>query len=505
MRNLKELVKHVNRNKTKHLEAYLSQDSNKLLEFYHALSDDRFHNEKAAEEYFFGDTKNKHSNFNRLKRQLFDRMSELILLIDFSESPYDNPNKGYSYCAKNVAVINIWNFMSPSGNLHIIKLAEKTLRIALHHSFSDMIVASARFCYRYYSNKYTAKTKRDIYRKLILKYLKVLEAELLTEQYHGEFINLVIKTRKTPSEAYLNQLQVYANQVKGFSEQYSSFRLDTYSLVFLTMYYEYHLDFEQVVSVNLEAIEKSKTRKVPFTKKVLGVAHKYVLSYLIKLGRYTEARKQYDISISLFAEGSRNWFDMHDQNFLLCMHTEDYKQAQEILAATLTHPNFKKLTELSIEKWHIKEAHIHHLAKLGYIRLSPKMPPFSIKRFLRNVASSKRDAGGFGIGVLIIEILLLLLSPKGQDELLERADALKTYTRRYLRDDYTFRITCMVKMLIIMINTGFHPVRTMAHVKAKGLLKKLKSVPFAEAKQAEDIEIIPFERLWDMALESIKK
>lgn len=502
MRNLKKMVDFVNRNKTKHLEAFLEPDSSKLLEFYHALAEDRFPSEMAAEKYFFGDTKNPHSNFTRLKRQLFDRLSDLILLIDFSTSPYQDPARGYSYCAKVGAVINIWNYMTANPD-QVVKLAEKSLRVALHFGFTDHIINCARFCYMSYMSKRSHYEKCKYYRDLLSHHIKTLETELFLEQEHLEYRRIMLGTRKKISQKIVDNAQRSAEKIKILLKEHASFRLDFYSLMFTVMVLESNAEYDKVIDFIYDTIKRLHQGQSKLTNTGIGFAYSVGLMYLTKTGRYAEAREMYEAFAERLIVGSGNWGNFLGLYFTLCAHTEHYNECQRLTVDVLTHPNYRRFSDTSRSRWHIREAYIHYLAELGFVRLSPEMPPFSMKRFRRNVAPVRRDAGGHSLGILIIEILLLACSSKGQDELVERMESFQIYIRRHLRGDYTFRGRYFLKMLVEMIKAGFHPVRTQAYVKAKGLKKKLSSIPYEEAKQSEDLEIIPFERLWDMAMESI--
>ena len=74
---------------------------------------------------------------------------------------------------------------------------------------------------------------------------------------------------------------------------------------------------------------------------------------------------------------------------------------------------------------------------------------------------------------------------------------------RYQVNDFTYRISCLLIMLITNIRCNFHPVRSKAHIKDKKLFNKLKKVSYQDAYQLDDLEIIPLEVLWDIALDSL--
>ena len=110
------------------------------------------------------------------------------------------------------------------------------------------------------------------------------------------------------------------------------------------------------------------------------------------------------------------------------------------------------------------------------------------------------DKSGQNIPVLIIQILIQIQQKK-YDQLTDKIEAVEKYTTRYLRKDNNYRSNCFIKMLLQIPKQNFERARVEKHTKI--LLEKLRSMPLERAKQAFEIEIIPYEDLWEMALESI--
>ena len=58
-------------------------------------------------------------------------------------------------------------------------------------------------------------------------------------------------------------------------------------------------------------------------------------------------------------------------------------------------------------------------------------------------------------------------------------------------------------MLVILPSANFHPVA--ASRKAASYLQKLKTAPLLTSKQGTEIELIPYEVLWEMILGALGK
>ncbi len=102
------------------------------------------------------------------------------------------------------------------------------------------------------------------------------------------------------------------------------------------------------------------------------------------------------------------------------------------------------------------------------------------------------------ITILIIHVLFLMWQKK-YAKADERIDALKAYSNRYLRDDANFRSNCFIKMLVQLAKGDFHPIRGQRY--AKRYVERLKEVPLSKSRQGLEIEIVPYEHLWQMIIE----
>lgn len=102
------------------------------------------------------------------------------------------------------------------------------------------------------------------------------------------------------------------------------------------------------------------------------------------------------------------------------------------------------------------------------------------------------------IPVLIVQFLYDIVD-KRYDAGIERVEAVQKYVSRYLRKDELFRSNCFLKMLVQIPEAGFH--REAVVRKAERYLSQLAETPLAIANQPHEIEIIPYEDLWQMILE----
>ena len=133
------------------------------------------------------------------------------------------------------------------------------------------------------------------------------------------------------------------------------------------------------------------------------------------------------------------------------------------------------------------------------------MPPnsgekdsFRVYRFMNSITAYSKDKRGMNIAVRIIYALFLLKLRK-LGKFVDEMEALGKYNQRYLRGKVTHRPYYFIKMLTIIPNAHFNAVA--ARRKGQKYFNKLSSVSLAESRLPFEIEIYPYEDLWEVVLE----
>ena len=105
------------------------------------------------------------------------------------------------------------------------------------------------------------------------------------------------------------------------------------------------------------------------------------------------------------------------------------------------------------------------------------------------------------VPILITQIAFLIINKK-YDDAVDRIDSIEKYCARHLRKkNDTFRSDCFIKVLMQIPVFGFDRKRI---ARESGILfDKLQSVPIEMANQPYELEIIPYEHMWDYILSSL--
>ena len=97
--------------------------------------------------------------------------------------------------------------------------------------------------------------------------------------------------------------------------------------------------------------------------------------------------------------------------------------------------------------------------------------------------------------------LSFMIKQKNYDQAVDRIDAIEKYISRYLRKDETYRSHCFIRMLLQIPASGFHRAGVVRN--AKKFRNKLEEVNIPMTGQNYEIEIIPYEVLWEHVIESL--
>jgi hypothetical protein len=169
------------------------------------------------------------------------------------------------------------------------------------------------------------------------------------------------------------------------------------------------------------------------------------------------------------------------------------------LQTIYSHPRFQFLPDNAKEIWTIYEAYLYYLHSLGLVESSLALK-FKLDRFEKRTPIFSKDKGGLNVAIIIIRYLILLHEKKFR-LILDEHDAVNQYCYRHLKGENTKRSYYFIKMLLAIPFVQFDG--NLVEAKVKSYKQKLSNVPFHVDNQSHELEIIPYERLWEMVMSGI--
>jgi hypothetical protein len=497
MKNLIILVEFLNKNRIKHIEA-LGTDT-MLQEFYNGLATGKFQSEKAAMNHFFPKVdKYQLPYYNRLKRRLRDRLLNLLFLVDFSQPQYSSTQTAYYTCYRNLAAVKtmLGRFLREPA----MELAKHTIKLAQEFEFAEVVFHLARELQIHYSTIEVNKKKFTYYRKLVEEQLELQLAEVKAENYHAEISNYFNQTRALPI-GILDKVIAYADELKTYTLSLQSYKLNLLSYLIFALRYEIENDAANTIRVCREALDFFEKKNQSSLSVKFNFLNKLISSQ-IKIKQYNEAEKVINENILLFDAGTVNHYYFIEYYLILCYHTKNYQKGYGLYTKLTSDPLLERYPLHIKEHVQVFGAIFQYLYLFGAVEIPMETAKnYRISKFLNAMPIYERDKRGINITILILQILFLLHQKK-YSSIIDRVEPLNTYSYRYLRNDETYRSNCFIKILLQLPKSNFNKKAFLRH--SDGFYQKLLDMPIEKAKQGNEVEIIPYETLYEFVLASIE-
>ncbi len=498
MNVLSELVQVINSHKVKCLGVIGKTSPKKSLpqEFYELLSRSEVQSDLEAEQVF---QSMYHFDYNypAVRKRLIERLINTIFVIDVKQPQYDDYQRAYYNCWKKLAAAKI--LLGKSANDSAIEILHRTLKQARQHEFTEIIVEVTRILRLHYGSREGDISKFNRYNKLFKSYDTVLKLENIAEEYFVSLTAQYINKKSNGLKIYRASMQCL-DELCCFLEKQQSYKLHLLSRLIANIAYCSAGQYQLAIENCQAAITFFQTGKYR-SKQALQIFLHQLLACFLHQKNFIEGDKVVRKLGQYQQAGSINWFSSQHTLLLLALHNQDYEQAYSIYSLLSNHKRFRYLPKPLLEKFRIVYAYFHYLSAQGKIQvLQAGYSKFRLGKFLNEVPLYSKDKRGMNIPILIIQFLLLLANRK-YCQAIDRLEAMEKYCYRHLKTGMTFRSNCFVRMLLLIPATSF--IRIAAERKANKYLEKLTAFPIEFGIQHYEIEVIPYEILWQMALDSL--
>lgn len=499
MKRLKQLVKVINRLKVNQINVIgnTKRTTNMTDEFYQKLTSNDFETDDEAAQYFFK-TNSSNRNYKLLKKRLETNLLNTVFFIDAKKNNFSPSQKAYYSIIKELTAAKV---LEARGVAHLsVDIIKKCLSRSERYKFTEFAYESAKMLKYYYGMK--IRNNRDYchYRDLAKSYKELLMIEDLATEYFVEVDFYYENDRINLANGY-NFCKVRYEELAPYLDKYDSHRLHLPTRIIEVQMHSLNRDIPAMLSACQTSIAYFKEKDIPIGIQMF--TSKMALAYY-ELQEYEKGIAAIETSLKMHPSKSTNWFnDMHFY-MLLKLHTKDYLTAYEILLSVTKVAEYNNLPKNIQEFWKIAEAYLYLLIEAGKLQVE-KNKRFRIGKLLNEVPSYASDKRVTNVPVLIIQILYMLQgaskSPKKQNNAIDRINAIEQYCGRYLRKDNNYRSNCFIKMLL-QIPAGYFNKKAIER-RVEKYVAKLAESEVEFVTQTYEIELIPYEDLWEIALESL--
>ena len=499
MKNLIEISKIVTKKKVRKIEIFddhsLKHKNSKFNEFYEALQANKFKNDRDAASFLYGCSPTD-DKYRQLKSRFRKRLLNTLFFLDVNLPSTSTYDRAYYSCNKDWTLVKI--LLSNDATHTAAALARQILTTALKYKFADVIVNCSRILRRYAATSGDDRAYEE-YDEHIKHFENVLDAEIRSEElYQRVIMNYFKPPQKT--EDLVTQIDEYCDALVGLSEVYDS-PVVIYNMYLVWAYrYEMLKDFEAVVQVCQRAENYIQENPRYYQEEKLVTFQLKKMSAYLHMGNYKEGKIIAERGLQNFKRGSNNWFSFMEYYLLLALHTENYINALAIFNRAVDNTRFKRLDIVSREKWKIYEAYLHFIieseGKTQPILQTQKRKSFRLNRLLEHQAIFPKDQRILTLHVLVAQILFQL-ETNNFSAATERIDKLKQFATRQLKRPEYHRPTQFVRLLQQLSKADFRRDNLSNTDK---YLRRLREQPFFYRGLIYELEVIPYEKLWDYIL-----
>ncbi len=499
MKNLIEISRIITKKKVRKIEIFdsstLENKSSKFSDFYEALSAGRFKNDRDAATLLYGCSPTD-DKYRQLKSRFRKRLLNTLFFIDINDPGTAGYDKAYFTCNKDWALVRI--LISNDAHSSAEDLAKQILTIALRFRFSDVIVNCCRILRRYAAEEGREKNFEE-YDHLIGEYSKILEAEMRSEEL---FQRILIKylSSGTDKAELMEQIRSFCDMLVELSETHHS-PVVIYNMYLVWVYrYEMMRDFDAVLEVCSKA-ERYIEENPDYLQeeKVIAFHLKKMSAYLHKQD-FKNGRVSAEKSLQIFSEGRETWFKFMEYYLLLAFHTGNYINALAIFNQANSNSKIKKLDSETRERWKIYEVYLNYFiesegGETPALNLQDRKG-FRLKRFLSDNISYPREQRIFEVHLLIAQVLFLM-EAKNFHEAAERIGHLRNYATKQLDKQEHFRAIQFIRLLQQLAKVDF---KILELSNTDKYYDNLVGQAFFFRGHINELEIIPYEKLWNYLL-----
>ncbi len=474
-------------------------DQSKLNELYLLIAQQKVQSDDEAAQLLYN-TDSSLPAYQKLRSKLKGRLVDMLFLVDTEEDFNDDATLAYKAAWRYSSAANL---MLTKGAINIsVKYAERALKLALTFEHIDLVMQVSKLLRGIYSTYLFDEEKFVEYSTLYQEYEEVSELEARVEKAYEEVVILSVKAVSNNEEIARRGEQIF-KELEPILERYNHFSLHRY-IRFLQVTYLLNMQaYEETIIASQAAIDFMRTKKMNLRSTLTGllshqlVCHTQLKNYAAGKAKLEECKQE----IGNFH--GRSFFKVQELGLMLFLHSGHYQDAYELTRATLSNESLLRQDAYTQESWTIFQAYIHYLIYIGKVKAvedDQVFTRFRLGRFLNEVPVFSKDKRGKNIPILVMQILFNIAMER-YDRTFDRIEAIGKYTSRYIKRDEHFRSNCFIKMLLQIPIAGFQ--RRAAEKYAQKYLDKLTEAPLEVANQPYEIEIIPYEDLWQLAVDSL--
>lgn len=441
-------------NPTKSFDLLLPSKT-KTRKLYDAIIKGKVKNDEQAANYMY-DGSDKDKKYLMLKRNLVNKLVELVLISEYKELEKSNYISEKFECEKLLTVAEKLLLENVYHNAEII--INKVKKSAEKFGLADILLACfLKLRKLNYLKGYPLETM--MFQTQVEQAQKNL---IYNENAQGMWQIIESRTKfflsRSPELIY--EMEQYISIINKWFEEVPSPFIKLYLLRLETRYFKSVLNVDRFKKSIDEILELQNVNPHIITTSLLLDTHLMLADYYQLIGNYHKASAHIKICLKHSDYRAFNQFEVQSLNFSIHIKEKKYIEAGEILLEVTTTNQFELLDNYDKAAWLIKEAFLYVLFfSLGHVDEINKYTKRFSKKYLINDLLAQcqvvnKDKQGYNTQIQIVRLMLMHI--KGNEDLINEGNNLNTYYYRYLKDIVEQRSANFILTLSHIASSGFN-------------------------------------------------
>jgi hypothetical protein len=469
----------------------INEHSSKENVFFRHIKKGLIQTDNDASQLIYG-TKSDDDRFRMLKSRLKQKLLNHMFFLDFTDNNQKISSQYEQECVQQLHQAKMLLF---TGEHKIARsLLLKALTTAERCEFTKYKLSSLEDLVKIYSDNCQPHLFDDIVKRLNTTRDLYKKEEEAKEQYY--YIKMMVVKSVNSRKKNLENALICVENLKKLFDETKSFNIFEYLYRIILLHKDITGDFKGIISL-LTEIETGKYNGHPLNKLRLEknqIIQSRAFAYL-RAWEFEEGCTYIENNLELFNESSLAWYDLFETYFLILVYSKKYKIALEIIDQVFDNKTFDKLSVEEKEKWKLFNIYLHLIYSGNFY-----MRNFNKLNIIEVLPEYDKNKEGFNAAVIILQFIYFT-EQRQYDQLVIRRDELKQYMANHFKENFSYRSRTMYKLLNIVVENELDLKKI--QFKSRYLVKKLHENRVVGNAYTE-LEIVPYEYLWELLLSMIK-
>ncbi|WP_162426950.1 hypothetical protein [Pontibacter pudoricolor] len=488
MQEIEQLINVLQVISSKNIQSFFSHKSKSLEgEFIENVTQGNFKTDTEAAYKLYG-TDQSDVRFKMLKHRVKKKLHNALITADITTGRL--PLRREVECEKLLLLSKI--LLKQKEFSIVLGLCKKIKTLALEFEFNDLVLNALEIeleCLTSQGGLKLYKNSRDEF----LKYSEIVSLEKeAASLFQLSMVHLksTVKNRKL----YLGELPNLITRLRTIWDETKTFSCFYYFYRTSMLFYELIGNFGEIIKITEEAESLVRANKINAQRFETNL-NAYMLIYAhLRTKEFSNGLKYASDFYNLFDSNTKNWFAYMENYFLLAVHAKNYELASVLLHRVRSNTSYNIITKAAAERWQLYTAYLYFIDSSYSI-----LEGFNYQKFITSITEYSKDKQGFNVAILILQFLYFL--QKGDTEgLLYRIESLKKYILTHLKDSFSLRSKLFLKLLMLTVTENYDAAS--CRLKGAKHYQKLIETPAPGDAYAE-IEIVPYEHLWELILDAM--